>query len=232
MGTGEGHSLAPWLRRAHRVLALIVGVQALLWMASGLYMTAISIDVIHGDHLAHTTHESLDLRTPVASPKQLGIADDARVKLKRWQGREVYEVGEGAATRLVDARSGVRLTPLDRRAARQVAQSLYRGKGAVEAVNWLTRVPAEAGGRPAPLWQVRFGDAVSTTLYISPFTGERLATRHTWWRAFDLLWMLHIMDYDTREDINNPLLRIAAVFGLALALVGLVLAVRMLRRTA
>lgn len=38
------------VRRTHKWLALVVGVQALIWAVSGMYMTAIHIDTIHGDH--------------------------------------------------------------------------------------------------------------------------------------------------------------------------------------
>jgi len=44
-----------------------MGVQALFWIVSGLYMTAIHIDIIHGDHL---------IRTPDARP----IATDGLVE--------------------------------------------------------------------------------------------------------------------------------------------------------
>ncbi len=216
-------------RRTHRVLALIVGVQALLWMASGLYMTAISIDVIHGDHLAHTHRPKLENAASLKAPGAVGIAPDEALRLKQWLGRAVYEVGTGAKARLVDARSGAVLSPLSKSTAQAIAQGLYQGAGAVESVSWLTSAPQEVGNRPVPMWQVRFADGVATTLYISPFTGERLATRHTLWRAFDVMWMLHIMDYRTREDIGNPLLRIAAGLGLLLTLAGLVLSVWALR---
>lgn len=216
-------------RRTHRVLALIVGVQALLWMASGLYMTAISIDVIHGDHLAHTHRPALAAVGPLKAPAAVGIAPDEALRLKQWQGRPVYEVGKGPQARLIDARTGVVLSPLTRATAQSIAQALYQGDGAVESVRWLTAAPQEVGTRPVPMWQVRFADGVATALYISPFTGERLATRHTLWRAFDVMWMLHIMDYRTREDIGNPLLRIAAGLGLLLTLAGLVLSFWALR---
>ena len=36
-------------RRTHKWFSLIMGVQALFWIVSGLYMTAIHIDIIHGD---------------------------------------------------------------------------------------------------------------------------------------------------------------------------------------
>jgi exosortase/archaeosortase len=47
--------------------------------------------------------------------------------------------------------------------------------------------------------------------------------RHDFWRLFDIMWMLHIMDYDTREDIHNPLLTIMASLALLTALAGLAL---------
>ena len=132
-------------RRTHRVLALIVGVQALLWMASGLYMTAISIDVIHGDHLAHTHRPALSDAVPLKAPAAVGIAPDEALRLKQWQGRAVYEVGKGPKARLIDARTGAVLSPLTRATAQSIAQALYQGDGAVESVRWLTDAPQEVG---------------------------------------------------------------------------------------
>ena len=60
-----------WARRAHKWIALVIGVQALLWMLSGLYMTSISIDVIHGDHLAHTSSKPLNPSVPLVDAAQL-----------------------------------------------------------------------------------------------------------------------------------------------------------------
>ena len=47
-----------------------------------------------------------------------------------------------------------------------------------------------------------------------------LARRTTRWRVFDFLWMLHIMDYDEREDFNHPLLVSASLIALLAALSG------------
>ena len=38
-------------RRVHKWLALIVGVQALMWVMSGFYMVVVDLDFIHGDPL-------------------------------------------------------------------------------------------------------------------------------------------------------------------------------------
>src|SRR5688500_7412481 len=52
------------------------------------------------------------------------------------------------------------------------------------------------------VWQVRFADG--TRLYIDDATGEVAALRTDQWRLYDLMWGLHIMDPQTREDTNNP----------------------------
>ena len=43
--------LAFLLRKYHKWLALLVGIQVLIWCISGLYMTAVHIDFIQGNHL-------------------------------------------------------------------------------------------------------------------------------------------------------------------------------------
>jgi hypothetical protein len=64
-----------------------------------------------------------------------------------------------------------------------------------------------------------------------PGSGELVTRRHRFWRWFDFLWMLHIMDYESRENVNNALLRVATGVGVTLALSGLWLVYfRFLRR--
>ena len=212
-----------WARRTHKWIAWAVGLQALLWMASGLYMTAISIDTIHGDHLVQAPD------TSPLSTSATRLTSDALVarypgmrsfRLKRCMGREVYELRDQSGITLVDAQSGAQLSPLKRAVARQMAVALYRGNARVESVEWLVKAPQEVSTRPAPLWKVSFADRRETTLYISPYSGELLAKRHDLWRGFDLLWMLHIMDYETRSNISNRLLQIASLIGLAFSLTG------------
>lgn len=99
-------------------------------------------------------------------------------------------------------------------------------------MTWITQAPQEVAKRPVPMWAVRFDDRSNTTLYFSPDTGDLLARRHDLWRWFDFLWMFHIMDYDTRDDVNNNLLRVAAGTGLVFALSGAWLVFYSFRRRA
>lgn len=212
-----------WARRAHKWIALAIGVQALLWMASGLYMTSISIDIIHGDHLAHAKAKPL---APVASLVDPDTLKDrypglTSFRLKRLHEREVYELHQEKTITLVDARTGQQLSPLDEATARQLAQVLYQGKAPVETIELVKKAPQEVATRPVPMWRVAFADRNETTLYLSPQTGELLAKRHDLWRWFDFLWMFHIMDYEQRTDVNNNLLRFAVALGFVFASSGL-----------
>src|SRR3546814_4636791 len=50
------------VRRTHKWLALVVGVQALPWTLTGFYMVVVHIDTIHGAHLVRApAAEALDL---------------------------------------------------------------------------------------------------------------------------------------------------------------------------
>lgn len=212
-----------WSRRLHKWLGLVVGIQALLWMASGLYMTAISIDVIHGDHLAHVERPAVEAGAVGIQPAQLAAQFPTMTgfRLKRLLELEVYEVKHAEGTSLVDAWNGKRLDPLDQQRAQRVALESYQGEGGLKEIRLLQELPQEVATRKAPLWRADFEDDDHTTLWVSPATGEVIAKRHTLWRVFDFLWMLHIMDYDTRDDVNNTLLRVASVAGTLFALSGL-----------
>ena len=211
-----------WARRAHKWIALVIGVQALLWSVGGLYMTAMSIDFIHGDHLNHVAAQPLPKRSSLIDPVVIAARYSAinGFRLKLFLGAPTYEVHHAGGVDLVDAGTGLLLGPIDEARARQLALSTYRGDGSLESLQLLDKAPQDVGTRPVPLWQAKFGDSGNTALYFSPRTGNLLATRHTYWRVFDFLWMLHIMDYEQRADVNNMLLRVAASVGLLFMLSG------------
>lgn len=223
-----------WVRRAHKWIGLVIGVQALLWMLSGVYMTAISLDVIHGDHLAHVFNEPLDRGRDRLDVEQLARLQPGfeSFKLKKLLGREVYELRTGGKASLVDAQTGALVSPLQREQIVARARDIYQGEAEIREVTWITQAPQEVAKRPVPMWAVRFDDRANSTLYFSPDTGDLLARRHDLWRWFDFLWMFHIMDYDTRSDVNNGLLRVAAGAGLLFALSGAWLVFYSLRRRA
>ena len=211
-----------WVRRAHKWIGLIIGVQALLWMISGLYMVVVPLEVIHGDHLAHVS--SVPLKQGVRRVEQQKLSETypgmSSLRLKSLLGREVFEIRQGKVNLLVDAASGAQISPLDRDTMAALANEAYAGEGTIRGIEWIVKAPQEVGSRPVPLWAVHYEEFGDTTLYFSPYTGDLVARRHSLWRWFDFLWMFHIMDYAERDNVNNTLLRVASATGLAFAISG------------
>ena len=62
-----------------------------------------------------------------------------------------------------------------------------------------------------------------THFYVDASSGAIVARRTGWWRFYDLMWGLHIMDLKTREDAHNPLTIGFAIMALVMSLLALVL---------
>jgi uncharacterized iron-regulated membrane protein len=215
-------------RLAHKWLALVVGIQLLLWAASGFYMVVIDLDFIHGDPLVRNLQPALDLSRQFASFDSLrrGRSDVSAIRLRALSddGSAVYEIVTTAGIELVDARTGYKMSPLPEARVIELARADYAGSGdAVQAtliVHEAAR-PIEVQSQALPLWRVDFDDWLESSLYLHPDTGRLVTRRHRFWRWFDFLWSLHIMDYRERTDVNNWLLRIASVLGTTTVISGL-----------
>lgn len=210
------------IRRTHKWLALFVGVQALLWTLTGFYMVAVHIDIIHGDDLVRSpVVQPFDLDGLAAPSKVVAAAPGAsELRLQRFAGQPVWRAETPDGARLFDARSGAPLPALTESQVRVQARRIYTGNGKIVSVRLLTEAPQEMQARKPPYWQVEFEGWNRPTLYLSLTTGELISRRHALWRVFDFAWMLHIMDYDERTDVNNPLLRVATWSAFAMALSG------------
>ncbi|MES2903672.1 MAG: PepSY domain-containing protein [Pseudomonadota bacterium] len=210
------------IRRTHKWLALFIGIQVVLWTVTGMYMVAVHIDYIHGDHLVRApAAPTYDLGEIISPTTVAALAPDAmEMRLQTVLNRPVWRVEAPAAPYLIDAKSGQKLPQFSEAEVREVARRIYTGTPDIVAVNLLTKAPMEMQSRKPPYWQVEFKGWNRPTLYISPTTGELISRRHNLWRIFDFAWMLHIMDYSERTDVNNPLLRVATWSAFLMALSG------------
>lgn len=214
------------IRRVHVWTGLLLGVQVLLWMLSGVVMTWFHIDLVHGERAMFAAPPpELEAKSYAAPGGVIAQSEGAQsVTLRSFLGRPVYEVESLAGRALFDAETGKKLSPIDEAAARAVARSDFVGAGEIETVALLDDPPQEYRG-PRPVWRADFNDRLKTRLYISPATGEVVSRRNAIWRLYDFFWMLHIMDYGERENFNNPLIKTASAAGLVFALSGLVMIV-------
>nr|WP_294847782.1 PepSY domain-containing protein [uncultured Sphingomonas sp.] len=208
-------------RKTHKWLGLFIGLQVVIWSLSGLYMTVVHIDTIHGDHLVRPL-----LRPPITA-EQLAdplvvMADNKGqgVRLTWVRNRPAYLVQQDQGEVVIDAISREPVAPLAAGEIRSIARAIYTGSDPIASVSLITEIPGEIRGRRGPLWRVEFDNWDKPTLYFSPTTGEIVSRRHELWRIFDFVWMFHIMDYDERENVNNPLLRIFTWGAVLMALSG------------
>ena len=213
------------LRTWHKWLALIIGLQVLIWCVSGLYMVAADIDFIHGDSLVRNERPPLTHTDQIVSIAALraqhpGLTG-ARLRTLADTRLPVYELRTSGRPILIDAITGDVLSPLPQPRIRELARTYYSGAGQIVGAQLLDHAPVEIRGRPAHLWRVDFDGWLNTSFYLDPDTGALVTRRHRLWRIFDAFWMLHIMDYGyERDDMNNLLLRIVSAAGVTFGVTG------------
>ena len=212
-------------RNLHKWLGLIVGIQIFIWLATGLYMVVVDIDFIHGDPLVKNMQDTVVVpQGSLLSMASLKVRypDATQIGLRPLMGKTFYTVTTANNRYLLDPETGAVQSPLGEEAARHIARYHYAGEAPVINTLLITsNPPMEIQTRRLPLWRIDFDDRFATSFYIDPHNGSLATRRHLYWRIFDFLWMLHIMDYEDRSDAHNLLLISAQVTGLTFAITGL-----------
>ncbi|HXG80217.1 MAG TPA: PepSY domain-containing protein [Sphingomicrobium sp.] len=209
------------LRRWHVWLGWLVGLPFLFWTVSGLVMVAKPIEEVRGEHLI-AKPDPVALGAPLVTPRIEGRSVAALTLEQRANGpRWEIEFVDGEK-RLADPATGQLLPRLGAADAAKELMVRYTGEARVAEV---TRVDADAPPlelrRAMDGWRVRMSDG--THFYIDGGSGDIVARRTRWWRFYDLMWGLHIMDLQGREDTSNPWVVSFAVLSLGMVLLAFVL---------
>ncbi|WP_228241547.1 PepSY domain-containing protein [Porphyrobacter sp. GA68] len=210
-----------WLRRIHKWVGLVIGLQFVLWTISGAAMALLDMETVAGGPRpegieAALSGEATGWRTIV---DQIDLEKVEGLRLKTLLDRPVVEVRTARSTRMFDARTGeqVRITAA---AARTIAQSNHPSKASPGAAKLLTERSLPVREHEPPIWQVEFADEDASTYYVSATTGAVLERRNDTWRWWDFFWMLHNMDYSDRTSFNHPLIITAGMAMAWLAVTG------------
>ena len=209
------------LRRWHVWLGWLVGLPMLFWTVSGLMMVARPIEEVRGEDLI-SPPGPIQISGPVVAPRIVGRRVVAMTLEPRADG-PVWEIDfEGGEERLADPATGRLLPRLGAADAARELLARYTGKAKVREV---TRVDADRPPlelrRPIDGWRVAMDD--DTHFYVDGGSGEIIAKRTSWWRFYDFMWGLHIMDLQGREDTNNPWVVSFALLTLLTVLLALIL---------
>ena len=209
------------LRRYHIWLGWIVGLPFLAWTLSGLVMVAKPIEEVRGEGLIGEAPALPFGTRPV--PPQIGPRPVTSLKLEQRREGPRWVIGySDGGSRLADAATGRLLPPLTAADARAAIETRYTGKAKIRAVDRTSASdPPLDLRRKIDAWRVTMDDG--TRFYVNAATGEIAARRTRWWRIYDFMWGLHIMDLKTREDTSNPLVIGFGIVALVTTIMALVL---------
>jgi Na(+)-translocating NADH:ubiquinone oxidoreductase F subunit len=215
-----------FFRKLHKWLGLIIGVQMLVWLITGMLISVVDQRTVSGGSTRLPAGERPPLAQfqPLYPARQLPISTDAlqQIKLTSVLAYPVYRVVYQGKPSLFDARTGDEFI-IDQALAEQIARNSYRGEGELTGSERLDQGSEDMRGVSGAMWQVNFDDPLATRAYISAVDGRLLAHRNNRWALVDFLLMLHFMDYMRNDSFNTPQ---AIVFGfgaLWLAISGLLL---------
>lgn len=194
----------------------------MFWTVGGLYFSWTNIEEIRSEHI-RITPNPVELPLPLFNedispvnflPPQTK-ADMAKLRIVQVMGEAHYFLpfgspdGENTSilVRFSDGRVRERLTESE---AREIAKGALSIDLPIKSVEFIekngTSKHHEYRGKPLPAFAVNFGGPDSYTVYVSVDDRQVQAVRSNSWRVFDLLWMLHTMDFEGRDNINNYLL--------------------------
>lgn len=208
-------------RRWHIWLAWAAAIPVLLWIVSGLVMVARPIEEVRGEGLLKPVGEMRLVGTPIP-PRIAGVPVTSLSLEKRAAGpRWVVKLPDGTI-RLADPDTGLLLPALSAVDAAREVQARYAGSASVQSVRRTSADdPPIDLRRPISAWQVTMKDG--TRFYVDSASGQIVATRTRWWRFYDFMWGLHIMDPGTREDTHNPWVIAFGLIALAVSVIGSIL---------
>ncbi|MCB0379196.1 MAG: PepSY domain-containing protein [Bdellovibrionales bacterium] len=212
------------VRKIHKWLALIIGIQVLLWTATGLFMSFVPIEKIRSEHLVKKNKPVLlNQRESFISIKEILSQNNEspiKISLRSLIDKYVYEVQFSEKMELYDALTGDRITPINKDMASRIAVSHFLGDAQIKGAELIEDAPIEYRGK-LPVWRIDFANSENSTFYVSPETGQLLSRRGTLWRIYDFMWMLHIMDYQERENFNHWWLVLAALLAVSMSASGI-----------
>jgi hypothetical protein len=218
--------LAALASSLHKWLALIVGVQMLFWVGSGLFFAIYPIEQVRSEHRIahqHATLAPMPDRSP-AEMRALLPEEPTRVSYETTSAGEQVAVAEFAERRpiMIDLNDWEVVSPLSADAAAQIASTYVADAPRIARTTLVTEESPEYRG-PLPAWRIAFDDAEGLAVYVVADTGRVAARRSDLWRVYDALWALHIMDWRDHENFNTGLLIVTSFTALIVTLAGFVL---------
>lgn len=236
------------IRKTHRYLGLLLGIQFLFWTIGGIYFSWSNMDEIHGD-LNRRPAPLIAINSSFVSPSEIigkmkivgqNVDSIYDLKLIQLSGKPFYQLlikeklvlphsnhsdKPKFKVQLANAITGELRGPLNKSEAIAIAKEGFIGSTIIREVELLTETSShhEYRSGPLPAYAISFEHPGKATVFVASELGTIQKIRNDKWRIFDFLWMLHTMDYQGRDNFGNILLRCFSIFGLFTIFSGFIL---------
>ena len=207
------------VRNTHKYLSFFISIQLFLWTVSGIYFSFNKIELVRGEQYRLTEYFPINFdevnfsRSSIKELKAIKRLNDIIFIVYSSEGKEYLDsFGK----------------PLEKLNKSQVfdivASSSTLEPIAFEKIEESSK-GSEYRGRNLPLYKVTAlnNKDKKINLYIDVYSGEITAVRSLQWRIWDLMWGFHIMDWQTRDKINNIFLKIFSILALVSSISGILL---------
>ena len=207
------------VRNIHKYLSFLISIQLLLWTVSGIYFAFNKIENVRGEQYREEPNFNVDF-----SKLNFQIDGARNIRVIDRMDQEILVV-DGIYGREYLNFEGKDVEQLKVEEAK--ALSAKQTSLIPESVDLITEntIGSEYRGRVLPIYRVKSVNEAgeSINVYLNIYTGEVEAVRSNQWRIWDLMWGFHIMDWETREDIDNLLLKIFSILALISSITGVLL---------
>ena len=216
------------LKTLHKWLALLVGIQLIIWLVTGLYFNLSDRTLAKGNEYRIHVHQqdriaeysllpvsSIHGRLPI-SVELIWIFHRPYYHFIYEEGQHSYQVRHSA---LFDAVSGLPYQ-LQGSQIRQMAKLSYSGPGDITSSRLVTPPFDDYVAQQNSMWRVDMDDDNNTAIYLDQITGKVLKHVNDDARLKHWMMKLHFMDYGNTGGFNHWLIVLFAVMTLLLSMTG------------
>ena len=198
-----------YTRKTHRYLGLFIGVQFLFWTIGGLYFSWNDMDDVHGETLLDKTEHTFQFSyndpvrklltalqeidsMPIETVEGIVVNQDSLLRVSRKDDIKFINLSKNSIQGSLSKAAAVSF----------VLSRLYE-KIDTSHVEYFTEKDITKGheyrGNPLPVYAITMNHPTNTTVYVHPEMAKIMKVRNDNWRRFDFLWMMHVMDFETRR---------------------------------
>ena len=219
------------LKKLHKWLSLLVGLQLLLWLGTGLYFNLMDHQKASGNQYRQRPAVAqadinklvepqfiLSQAKHAVSLKQISLLAHPYYLLTHNKGLYSHFKNDYS---LFDAYTAEPVI-IDEAMAIRLAQSSYKGQGIIDSTIKLSPPYEDIPREQNEVWQVNYADEINTSVYIDAGSGRIVKHSNDDKRFVDIFFMLHFMDYGTEGSFNNVQIIVFAIFTLFFSLTGFI----------